>query len=184
MNKSSQILTTQSSALLLHIGLNHLLTNIYQLELVGCSIATFFTFCFIYLVNRWKLHSQNDMQEVMCVKLLDQRVRSNIWDYLSIGLPGVFTLVIEFVSYEITVIYLGQIGIEYQAAQTLLLNIFSLPLMLAFGYQQASCALIGQQIGINNVLQAKAIWRKLLGLFILSDLLLWNILFWNRHSIV
>lgn len=44
------------------------------------------------------------------------------------------TLIIEFISYEVTVIYMGQIGIEKQATQIVLLNFFSVPLMLAFGY--------------------------------------------------
>ena len=117
------------------------------------------------------------------MKLYEPKVRKNLWDYVCVGLPGMFTLIIEFISYEITVVYMGQLGVKYQATQILLLNFFAIPLMMAFGYQQASCALVGQQIGANNVAMAKHIWRKLLYLFILSDFLLWNLLFWNRHSV-
>jgi len=90
------------------------------------------------------------------------------------------TLLIEFVSYEVTVIYLGQIDVERQATQIVLLNFFAVPLMLSFGYQQAACALVGQQIGVSNVSHAKKIWRKLLVLFTISDIVLWVFLFWNR----
>jgi Na+-driven multidrug efflux pump len=77
------------------------------------------------------------------VSILDPKVRCDIYSYIEIGLPSMMTIIVEFISYEVTVIYLGQIGIENQATQILLLNFFSVPLMLAFGYQQASCALVG-----------------------------------------
>ena len=94
------------------------------------------------------------------------------------------TMIIEFVSYEVTVIYLGQIGVEKQATQIVLLNFFAVPLMLAFGYQQASCALVGQQIGASNLSEARNIWRKLLTLFVISDIILWAFLYWNRFNVV
>lgn len=55
--------------------------------------------------------------------------------------------------------------------------------MLAFGYQQASCALVGQCIGANNVFQAKTIWLRLLFVFISTDIVLWCFLYWNRMQV-
>lgn len=101
-----------------------------------------------------------------------------------IGVPNMLTLVIEFIAYEVTVIYLGQVSVDIQATQILLLNFFSLVIMVSFGYQQATCALIGQQIGANNVFLAKQIWYKLLFLFALSDVVIWCLLFWNRYKAV
>lgn len=77
------------------------------------------------------------------MSILDPNVRCDFRTYIEIGLPNMLTLIIEFISYEVTVIYMGQIGVENQATQIVLLNFFSVPLMLAFGYQQAACALVG-----------------------------------------
>ena len=54
--------------------------------------------------------------------------------------------------------------------------------MISYGFQQASCALVGQQIGASNVDLAKKIWHKLLFLFGMFDLVLWFVLFWNRYE--
>jgi Na+-driven multidrug efflux pump len=70
----------------------------------------------------------------MQVSIFDPKVRHDLAGYLKIGLPSMITLIVEFISYEVTIIYLGQIGIDNQATQILLLNFFALNLMLAFGY--------------------------------------------------
>ena len=69
------------------------------------------------------------------MSIFNPKVRCYLMGYLEIGLPNMMTIIIEFISYEVTVIYLGQIGIEHQATQIVLLNFFAVPLMLAFGYQ-------------------------------------------------
>lgn len=115
MNKSSLILGTQSSALAVHICLNYFFVNVYKCDMVGCAFATFLTYSFIYFVNRWKLSRQSDISDALEVSILDPQVRRNLFGYLEIGLPSMITLIIEFISYEVTVIYLGQIGIENQA---------------------------------------------------------------------
>lgn len=43
----------------------------------------------------------------MQVSIFDPKVRYDLVAYLKIGLPGMVTLIIEFISYEVTVIYLG-----------------------------------------------------------------------------
>lgn len=120
---------------MLHVFLNYLLISVFGLELVGCAVATFVTYSFIFLVNCAKLKGQSDIKQALEVKLFSKQVRNNLWDYVCVGLPGMFTLIIEFISYEITVIFMGQIGVKYQATQILLLNFFAIPLMMAFGYQ-------------------------------------------------
>lgn len=107
MNKSSLIFSTQSSALLLHIVFNYLFVSVCKLDIYGCTIATSLTWTYIYCVNNWKLHNQTDLKEALTISISDPKVRYDIWPYLSIGLPNMITLIIEFISYEVTVIYLG-----------------------------------------------------------------------------
>ena len=55
MNKSHLILGTQSSALVAHICFNYLFVSHFNFGIIGCAFATFLTYIFIYLVNKWKL---------------------------------------------------------------------------------------------------------------------------------
>lgn len=55
MNKSHLILGTQSTALVIHIIFNYLFVYVYGTGMVGCAFATFLTYSFIYIVNKWKL---------------------------------------------------------------------------------------------------------------------------------
>lgn len=107
MNKANLILGTQSSALLLHIFLNYLFVNIWSFDIIGCTIATSLTYLYIFIVNKWKLHNQYDLRDALRVSIFDPKVRYDLWPYLSIGLPSMITLIIEFISYEVTVVYLG-----------------------------------------------------------------------------
>jgi MATE family multidrug resistance protein len=184
MNKSHHIFGTQSSALLLHIMFNYIFVTLAQLDIYGCALATTMTWCYIYLLNNWKLHNETDLKDALSVSIFDPRVRSDMSSYLSIGLPNMVTIIIEFIAYEITVLYLGHIGIVNQATQIVLLNFLSIILMISFGYQQAACALVGQKVGANKVYEAKKIWHKLLFLFAVSDVVLWCLLFWNRQQVV
>lgn len=51
----------------------------------------------------------------MKVSIFDPKVRQDLGGYLKIGLPNMITLIVEYISYEVTIIYLGQIGIDNQA---------------------------------------------------------------------
>lgn len=115
MDRAKLILGTQSTAILFHIVFNYLFVKVWPLHLIGCSIATTLTYTYIYFVNRWKLRNQNELRDAMRVSILDPKVWYDIGTYISIGLPNMITLIIEFISYEVTIIYLGQIGINNQA---------------------------------------------------------------------
>lgn len=56
--------------------------------------------------------------------------------------------------------------------------------MVAIAIQQAACAIVGQEIGANNVPRAKKSYSILFVLFIICDFLNWLILFTFRHYIV
>lgn len=109
--------------------------TVCNLDFIGCPIATTLTWTYIYLVNNWKLNKQTDLHDALAVSVFDPKVRCDIKDYLMIGVPNMLTLVIEFIAYEVTVIYLGQVSVDIQATQILLLNFFSLVIMVSFGYQ-------------------------------------------------
>ena len=45
------------------------------------------------------------------MSIFDPGFKCDIIEYLRIGVPNMVTLIIEFLGYELTVIYLGQIDI-------------------------------------------------------------------------
>lgn len=56
--------------------------------------------------------------------------------------------------------------------------------MVAFAYQQVSCALIGEQIGANDVKQVRIVFQKIVLIILTSLIIFWGLLFWNRFEIV
>ena len=90
----------------------------------------------------------------------------------------------EFSSYEIMILFVGYLGVIQQATQIILLNLIALPQMFAFAFQQAACAMVGQEIGANNVSKAKKIYAILFVLFVIGDFIDWLLLFLNRFKIV
>lgn len=54
-------------------------------------------------------------------------MHSDLGEYLKIGLPNAMILFIEFMSYEILVLFVGHMGVIQQATQIILLNFIGLP---------------------------------------------------------
>ena len=61
----------------------------------------------------------------------------------------------EWWSYELLVILAGILGVVEQAVNVILFNIIAVVYMMPLGMQEASCALIGNEIGANNPKLAK-----------------------------
>lgn len=57
-------------------------------------------------------------------------------------------------------IWSGWFTIQEQASQIIVMNIDSFTFMFVIGFEVASCALIGNQIGLKNVDEAKHIYDR------------------------
>jgi len=177
-------MSTQFWGLLMHVALSYLFVFYSEFGVTGTALATFFSNLFIFLVNEARTLAETDLSEVNATRFFDRNVHRNFGDYLRIGIPNMLVIFIEFTSYEIMVLLVGYLGVVEQATQIILLNFIGLPQMIAWAFQQASCAMVGQQIGANNVAQARKIYSVLFIIFVLGDLIDWLILFINRFSIV
>ena len=65
----------------------------------------------------------------------------------------------EWWAFELMVILAGILGITEQAANVILFNVVAVFYMIPLGMQEASCALIGNEIGANNPKLAKKYYK-------------------------
>ena len=76
------------------------------------------------------------------------------------GLPGVFMLCLDgYGNFSINILA-GWISVNCQAAQAIVFNIMVILYMQAMGLEQATCALVGQQLGRNAPVQARIYYRS------------------------
>jgi Na+-driven multidrug efflux pump len=60
-------------------------------------------------------------------------------------------MVMEWACFEILNLFSGQIGVTELAVQIVLANIGIIFSGMAYGMMEAVCALVGEQIGANNI---------------------------------
>ena len=65
----------------------------------------------------------------------------------------------EWWAFEILTIIAGILGVKEQATQVILFNICAQVFMVPQGMQEAACAIIGNEIGANNVRLARRYYR-------------------------
>ena len=65
----------------------------------------------------------------------------------------------EWWSFELMVILSGILGVVEQAANVISFNVIAQLFMVPLGMQEASCALIGNEIGANNPQLARKYFR-------------------------
>ena len=75
--------------------------------------------------------------------------------YFRLSIPSTVMTCSEWWAFEIMVILAGILGITEQAVNVILFNIIAVLYMAPVGMQEASCALIGNEIGANNPKLAK-----------------------------
>ena len=84
----------------------------------------------------------------------------NGWsEYLRVSLPSTLIICSEWWAFELLTVISGLISIEAQAVQTLVTSGCAILFEIPLGYQEATCAIIGNCIGANNVPLAKKYMR-------------------------
>ena len=70
-------------------------------------------------------------------------------------------LMLDWTCFEITSLMAGCLGVEEQAVNVIVLNILALTFQIPYGIQQSACAMIGNQIGAGDIIEAKKLYRAL-----------------------
>ena len=79
--------------------------------------------------------------------------------YLKLSLGATVMICAEWWSFELMVILSGILGVVEQAANVISFNVIAQLFMVPLGMQEASCALIGNEIGANNPQLARKYFR-------------------------
>lgn len=124
----------------------------------GTGIAGVFTFGTYCAVMMMYTCLQNDIKETRVRP--DVRMFEGIAEYLKIGVPGTVMLCLEWWVWELQMIFSGWFTVRQQASQIIMMNIDSFTFMFVIGLEVASCALLGNQIGLGNVKEAREIYEK------------------------
>ena len=99
------------------------------------------------------LHCIKEVHEALF--LPDRSAFMNWMPHLRISCPATFMIVLEVWAVEVLGVFAGWISINDQAVNSILQCFNSVMFMVPIGAQAAACALIGEQIGANNVKQAR-----------------------------
>ena len=93
-------------------------------------------------------------------------------------------LLAEGWAFNVLGVLAGLISVEDQAANTILLMVISIMFMVPMGVQSAACAIIGEQIGANNVSLAKG-YLRLMSIICFAFLVVIQLLvIFNANAIV
>ena len=105
-------------------------------------------------------------------------------DYLKISLPSTVMLLAEGWAFNVMGVLSGLISVNDQAANTILLMLIAIMFMVPMGIQSAACAIIGEQIGANNVPLAKDYFWLMQKLTLVILLVIQAVFYFNRDAIV
>ena len=75
--------------------------------------------------------------------------------YLQISLPATLMICKEWWAFEILTVLAGVLGVTELASQTVVMTVSALLFMVPLGLQEASCSIIGNCTGANNIPLAK-----------------------------
>ena len=89
------------------------------------------------------------------IKFPDRTALSGWKEYLRISLPSTLIICSEWWAFEVLTVISGLISIEAQAVQTIVTSGCAILFEIPLGFQEATCAIIGNCIGANNVTLAK-----------------------------
>ena len=147
----------QTCGTLIHIGWCHLFTVKLQYGVEGLGYATTITyFTMLVMITINTLLIKRISKCIFCPTL---ESFTGWGAYLKLSIPSTIMLCAEWWSFEIMIILAGIIGIIEQAVNVITFNVISQLFMIPLGMQEASCALIGNEIGANNPKLAKKYFK-------------------------
>ena len=112
-----------------------------DMKLFGVAVAGFISNFMNFLMMMVLLLSSRDLQEARYFP--DRRTFTDLWPYLSLGVPSVLMSFIDYWEWEQMTLASGFFGIEHQAIQVILIHLTSMSYMVARGMQSPCSTLVG-----------------------------------------
>lgn len=79
--------------------------------MVGTALALFSSQSFIFVLNDLKTKAEEELEELNEVSIFDKNVYREFLEYFRIGAPNALTIMMEFGSYEIMILFVGYQGV-------------------------------------------------------------------------
>ena len=88
----------------------------------GTTLASFITNGLVLIINVYLTSKEKGLEIANKVRFFDKRVFKNIDIYLSIGMPCMMILILDWSCFEVSSLMTGYIGVNELASNVLLLN--------------------------------------------------------------
>ena len=102
---------------------------------------------------------------------------------MKLSIPSTVMMCAEWWAFEILSILAGILGVVELASQTINFNMIALLFMIPLGIQEATCAIIGNCIGANNVPLAKRFFSMINKIITVAVLIISVVTFLAREQI-
>lgn len=141
-----------------HILHCYLFVVVLDLEMLGLGYAMVATFTVMFVSSWCFTRLQADLQGALVT--FDGRAFRDLSSYLKIAFPSYLMLALTWWTWELMVLISGLLGVKEQAATVIIMNLIGFLYSLAMGFDIATCALVGQQIGNENLEKAKLFFKS------------------------
>lgn len=171
MRKTFATMVIQIFVSILHLSLCYYFVFVLKMEINGLGLAISLTNLLKFLLTLGYIMYNKQTARVLARPSL-KSLTTGWKEYLKLSLPVILILGSEWWAYELITVLAGLINTEAQAAQTLISICVSVFFEVPLGTSEASCALIGNCIGANNVPLAKKFLRvtSLVAFFVVTSL--------------
>lgn len=175
-------MVAQAIAVVLHIFLCFMCTSKWELGIRGLGIATMLSYFSMFVFVTIYSHCIPSIQKALFWPTKD--TFTGWGPYLSIGLPAMVMLMAECWAYQVMGVFAGLISIVDQATNTIIATMVGALFMVPVGIASAATAIIGANIGANQVKTAWANFRVMSVVTMGFMLIIGAIFFFARGPLV
>ena len=146
-------------ATVFHVPLCFLFFRGFNMGIVGLAIATSIKDAILLMAVVVYACCSSQISQTL------QRVDSDAFkewgQYLKVSLPTTIMMCSEWWAFEILTVIAGTLGVTELACQIIIMNMAATLFMVPLGIQEATCGIIGNCIGANNVPLAKRFFNMI-----------------------
>jgi Na+-driven multidrug efflux pump len=141
-----------------HIFWSYFLVIKMDMQLLGTGVAGFLSFVTQLLLCQLYCYFRGELREPAHVKAMCSASTYNssgFSQFINLAIPSCMVLWCNYWIWELSMVIAGLIGVIDQANFVIVMNLFMLFQMMALGAQQGICALVGKQIGLQDIETAR-----------------------------
>ena len=106
-----------------------------------------------------------------------------IWQFVTLGFPGMAMLCSEWWAYELLTVMAGILGRQEVTAQSILMQILSLSFMLPLGMGIAACSIIGNSLGANRPRVAKEVGKIAMAANCFIEIIVGGVIYYTGRQV-